>query len=380
MKVKRIKRKKIIKSIGIAALWFAAGFCFKSALTPDFSAMMGPKGDPFVSVQSLEKKDVSVKKKFIAEVEAINRVDIVPQVSGYLEQVLFEDGANVKEGDVLFVIEQSKFISALQAAEADLEKAKSDYVQISSDYQRHAKLYKEKVIPKATLEIMENKLSQAKSNIKQAEANLELAKINLSYTQIKSPLNGTIGKVLISKGNYVTPASHLARVVQTDPIRIGFSLSDKERMEFLQNLQNDAQTIRFEISYPNGELKQVAVENIFMGNEINPDTATVPVYIDYKNDDQLLLPGNYVDVLVSVGAEEKALMVPLTALAQDINGTYVLTVNPDHVAEQKYLKLGRVVEDMQEVLSGLNENDLVIVQGIQKVQTGGKVKPIMVQK
>ena len=381
MKVMKIKKKSLVKSFLLCSVCIGLGYYLHICLSPNYGAMMHANEPPFVSVQGLKTKDVSIKKKFIAEVEAINSVDIVPQVAGYLEEVKFKDGSFVSEGDTLFVIEQSRFKANVDVAEANLEKAKSDFIQIESDYKRQEKLYKDKVVSKSILEKSENSINQAKANIKQAEANLELAKIDLEYTQIKSPINGYIGKALISKGNYVHPqVQSLARIVQVNPIRIAFSVSDKDRITFLQEIKNKQKDFAVEIVYPNGETEEVSVDNIFAESEINPQTATLPVYIDYKNEEHLLVPGNYIDILVRIGNKEEQLVVPLVALAQDINGTYAMVVNGENKVEQRYLKLGKVIEDAQIVLDGLNPDDKVIVQGLQKVQAGSLVRQIEVKE
>ena len=377
----RIENKSIIRKLLVYVVVFAAGFLLHMHLMPDLAALMRMKGGtPSVSVQTPMRQDLSDKKKFIASVEAINSVDITPQVSGYLEEVRFKDGAFVNEGDVLFVIEQSKFKANVASAEANLEKAKSDLKQVSNDYERQEQLYKEKITPKAELEVAENKLNQAKSSIKQAEANLILAQINLGYTEIKAPISGYIGKVLVTKGNYVSPSvPSLARIVQTDPIRIAFSVSDKDRLTFLKDVHSDNKNTRFEIVHPGGKTSEIKAENFFADNEINPETATLPVYLDYKNQDNALIPGNYVDILMSIGSEKKSLVVPQTALARDINGAYVMTVDENNVVHQKYVEAGRISGSVQEVIQGLADTDAVIVQGIQKVQDGMTVNPILVQ-
>ena len=381
MKVMKIKKKNLVKSFVLCSICFGLGYYLHICLSPNYSAMMRPNEAPFVSVQGLKTKDISIKKKFIAEVEAINSVDIVPQVAGYLKDVKFQDGSFVKEDDVLFIIEQSRFKANVAVAEANLEKAKSDFIQIESDYERQKKLYKDKVVSKSILEKSENNINQAKANIKQAEANLELANIDLGYTEIKAPISGYIGKALISKGNYVHPQiQSLARIVQVNPIRIAFSISDKDRITFLQEIKNNQKNFSVEIVYPNGKTEEVSIDNIFAESEINAQTATLPVYIDYKNEEHLLVPGNYIDILVRIGDKEEQLVVPLVALAQDTNGTYVMTVNDENKVEQKYLKLGKVIEDKQVVLDGLNKTDKVIVQGLQKVQAGSSVRPIEVKE
>lgn len=380
MKLPKIKNKKIIKRTLTWGAFFVAGFMTHVYLNPAPSGAFPKAGAPSVSVQTPERLDLTEKKKFIAEVESINSVNIVPQVAGYLEEVRFNDGSFVQEGDILFVIEQTKFKANVESAEAALEKAKSDLVQISSDYDRQLQLYKEKITPKAELEVAENRLNQAKSNIKQAEANLTLAQINLDYTEIKAPISGYIGKALITKGNYVSPSvQSLARIVQTDPIRIAFSVSDKERLTFVKDIHGENNT-RFEIVHPNGETVEIEAENFFTNNEINPDTATLPVYLDYKNQDNALIPGNYVDILVSAGKGEKSLVIPEVAIVRDINGAYVMTVDSENKVHQNYIELGKNSGNLREVLKGLSDDDTVIVQGLQKVQDGATVNPILVTK
>ena len=145
MKSMHIKQKKMLKQLAVGAVLVGAGFYLHILITPQAGGFAMGSGDVSVSVQSLKREDLTDKQKFIASVEAINSVDIIPQVSGYLEEVRFKDGAFVQEGDVLFVIEQNKFRANVESAEADLEKAKSDLVQVSSDYRRQAQLYKEKI-------------------------------------------------------------------------------------------------------------------------------------------------------------------------------------------------------------------------------------------
>ena len=367
MKVKKIASKKIYLNTLYAVCLILFGYYLSNRLSPKTQAFTAVT--PSVQVQGLTKQDISPKKKFIAQVEAINSVDVIPQVSGYLEEIKFDNGAEVKEGDVLFVIEQRRYKDNLKAAEATTK-------QYAADYKRMVSLNEKKFISDKDLETSE-------SNLRNAEAAEDLARLDLEYTEVKSPINGTIGKSFVTVGNLVSMNTQkLARIVQTDPIRIVYSVSDKQRLEFREKMNEDVE-LYVDIVMSDGKVYSQPANNIFVGNEVNATTATIPVYIDVENKDGALVPGNYVDIYMRLAQKEMALTVPQTALSEDVHGTYVMAVKKvgdgdKYVAEQKYIKLGDVIDDSQIVLSGLEENDLVVVEGLQKVHDGGEVKPIFV--
>ena len=367
MKVIKIKSRKIYLNALYAICLILFGYYLNNRLSPKTQGYV--QTTPSVQVRELRKQDVSVKKKFIAQVEAINSVDVIPQVSGYIEEIKFENGAEVKEGDVLFVIEQRRYKDNLKAAEATTK-------QYAADYKRMVSLNEKKFISDKDLETSE-------SNLKNAEAAEDLARLDLEYTEVKSPINGTIGKAFVTVGNLVSMNTQkLARIVQTDPIRIVYSVSDKQRLEFREKMNEDVE-LYVDIVMSNGKVYSQPANNIFVGNEVNATTATIPVYVDVDNKDGALVPGNYVDIYMRATMPQMVLTVPQTALAEDVHGTYVMTVKKvedgkKYVAEQKYIKLGDVIDDRQVVLSGLDENDFVVVEGIQKVRNGGEVKPIFV--
>ena len=357
-KIKK-EHKKWVKIGGFAVLFMAIGAYLHALITS--SAATGAHEPPYVLTRPLTKGDVSKKKKYIAEVEAINSVDIIPQVSGYLEQILFENGTEVKKDEPIFIIEQTQY-------KADLEKAEAAVKQLQKQYDRVASLNQQKYASDREIDL-------AESNLRQAKAELEIAKLNLEHSEIKSPINGKIGKALITVGNLVSPSSgKLARVVQIDPVRIAFSVSDKERLMFMKN-ERKTDEIFVDVVLPNGDIKTAKPENVFVDNEVNPTTATIPVYLDLENENRLLIPGNYVDIYVRLNATKEALLVPQQALMSDINGTYVMTVNKENQVEQKYITLGQVMGENQVVEKGLNGDERVIVQGLQKVAPGMTVKP-----
>ena len=374
MKVGKVSNRRILKQTAVLLLCVGAGWYLKGKMTPSMGGMAGMNREAFVLIQGLEEADISAKQSYIGHVEAIKSVNVIPQVSGYVEKVLFQEGSFVEEGDILFIIEQKKYQATVELRKAELESAKANLVRAERDYKRQSQLSKQNYASKATFDTAESNYLQAKAAVAQAEANLDLAEIDLGYTVIKAPISGYIGKALVTEGNYVSSsAQNLARIVQTNPIRVAFSVSDKEYLTSkLLRQQNGEGSIRSEIILPNGQTIENHFKSRFTDNEINTDTATIAVYAEYKNDEGLLIPGNYVDVKIGPKEMQRSLLVPQSAVAQDEHGNYVMVVK-DGIAEERRVILGETIGTKQVVKSGLTKDDKVIIQGLQKASNGAKV-------
>ena len=379
MKLGTVSNRKILRQVSVLALCVAAGWFLKGRLTPAVQVAGAGQQEPYVLIQGLKKADISPKTSYIGHVEAIKSVNLTPQVTGYVEKVLFQEGSFVNEGDLLFVIEQKRYLANVELRKAELQSAKANLVRAERDFKRQAQLSKQNYASKATFDTAESTYLQAKAAVAQAEANLDLAEIDLGYTEIKAPISGYIGKAQVTEGNYVSSsAQNLARIVQTNPIRVVISVTDKDYLE--NKLLNDTGgkgAIRSEIVLPNGQVMENHFLSRFTDNEINTDTATIAIYSEYANNEGLLIPGNYVDIKIGPKEEQMALLVPQSAVAQDEYGNYVMIVK-DGVAEERRVELGDLIGVSQVVKSGLKPDDKVIVQGLQKVQNGTKVKAELV--
>ena len=376
MKVGKMSNRKIIKQVLVLCLCVTAGWFLKAKLTPQMTAAPSGSGaDPFVLVEEAKLKDVAPAHKFIGHVEAINEVNIQPQVSGYLEKVLFNEGSLVNKGDILFVIEQQRYIATADLRKAELDKAKANFTQLEKEYKRQKSLNQQKFASESKLDEAYSNMLQAQADVKQAEANYELAKIDLEHTEIRSPINGYIGKAMVTVGNYVSTSSDtLANIVQTDPVRIVFSITDKDMLELKEKYNEVGGEAYSKIILANGKTIKKPILSRFNDNSINTGTATMSVYSEFDNKDGMLIPGGYVDILIGAGPEKNAVVISQAALAQDEHGNYVMTVNKDNLVEQKRVSLGEVIDNQQIITSGLEAGEKVIIQGLQKVSDGKKVR------
>ncbi len=376
MKVGKMSNRKILKQVFVLCLCVAAGWFLKAKLTPQAAAPAGgPGSEPYVLVEEAQLRDVTPAKKFIGHVEAINEVNIQPQVSGYLEKVMFEEGSQVKTGDILFIIEQQRYTATVDLRKAELDKAKASFTQLEKEYKRQKSLNQQKFASESKLDEAYSNMLQAEADVKQAEANYELAKIDLEHTEIRSPINGYIGKAMVTVGNYVSTSSGtLANIVQTDPVRIVFSVTDKEMLNLKNDYSKRGGEIYSKIILPNGKAIKKPILSRFTDNSINTGTATMSVYSEFENSEGMLIPGGYVDILIGSGSEKNAVVISQAALSQDEHGNYVMTVNKDNIVEQKRVTLGDIVDNLQIITSGLEAGEQVIIQGLQKVTDGTKVR------
>ena len=391
MKIRYPNLLTIAKKILIFALFIAIGWYLKGRLSP--SAGMGAygMGEVYVLAQQVQNKDVSPINEKISYIEAINEVNLLSQITGTVENILFQEGSLVKEGDVLFEIDPSKYQAAFDLAQARLDSARANFVKAERDYNRQVKLSNEKFASKATFDTAESVYLQAKAAVEEAKANLDVASIDLDNTKVRAPISGKIGKALVTKGNYVVASSVvLAKIVQINPVRISFSLTDKEYATIKKQGFNK-KDLTAHVTLANGDSVVEKVVDIFFDNAINTNTATLSVYADVANESNDLIPGNYVQSAISDDKPRYSVVVPQTAINYDKEGAfvYIAKVNPETskendlhgVAEQRRVVLGNTINGTEQaVISGLNEGEMVVVQGNIKIQNNSQIKIGLLEK
>ena len=382
-------KKSILKIIGILLV---LGFIFylffyygaKFGAEKAVQAMRAQVQTPYVRVGKPTTQEMQSNTRFIALVKPLNAVDVKTQVAGTIQEVAFTDGQYVHEGDVLFVIEQDRYKANVSSAKAILAKAEADLKQVKNDYKRQKELHRTKDISTADLEKSESRMAQAEAAVEQAKAALELAEFDFNHTVITAPIDGRIGQVLITKGNYVdlaTPA--LARIVQTTPVKITFALSDKENLAMRKMLNttgtpNDRPNLKIELS--DKSVLPLPSDRIFLDNEMDPATATISLYAEYDNTDELLVPNNHITILWNSNEQKPAIFVPQTAVYNDANGSYVMLTKPDNTVVQQYIKTGKTLENAIEVESGLTTKDTIVLSGGQKLHNGQSIHVITTEE
>jgi len=319
-----------------------------------------------VTVAVAEEKDISNPKDYVALVEAINSVDVVAKVSGSLDKVNFTEGSFVKKDDALFVIDKETYQANFNLAKAQLESAEANLVRTEKDYTRQKQLSVKKITSQASFDAAESAYLQAKAAVSQAKAQLELARIDLDNTEVKAYIDGRIGKTQVTVGNFVNASgTALARVVQIDPIRIAFSVTDKEFLAIQQATErDDINDLTVNIMLPNGEVLHEKINQVFANNEINLGTATVAVYLDVKNEKHYLKPGAYVNINVTSDKPKRGIVVPEVAVFQMNELSFVYVANADNVAKMRPVTVGESFDGMQVIVSGLKAGEKVLTSGL----------------
>lgn len=359
----------IVLAIGLG--FYIRGFMPMGGPPPGMMPGMGEMPPPAVIAVELKEQPLDVRDEYIAKVEAVQSVEVRTEVSGYIDNVHFREGAWVEEGDLLFTIDQRQYQAMVEVRAAELARSQADLMN-AERFLKRMKNAGERSVSQSDLDKAESMHLQAVAGLKQAEANLNLANIDLEYAEIRSPISGRIGAAHLTKGNYVdTSSAALARIVQVDPIRIVFSMTDRAYLNLRkQEVAGKVKGLAAQVELPNGVELPIIGKKDFDDNEMNAETGTLAVRYLFDNPDALLVPGGYVNLLLGQQDRPVGIRVSQTAIMVDPEGTYVLTVDEQGTVLPVHVKLGNTIESDMVVLEGLKVGDRVIIDGIQKVQPG----------
>ena len=334
---------------------------------------------PLVTVATVVEQDVNPPSEYVGHVEAIQSVDLRARIEGFLEKVEFKEGSDVHAGDLLYVIEQAPYQAKVDADKASLAQAEAMLTK-ARQYLHRAQTVRSGGISATDLDNAVAEELRAKALLEQVRANLQISQINLGYTSIRAPITGRIGRTAFTGGNLVNPASGpLARIVQLDPIRVVYSISEND-LDAINMALKDADRgknhamLMPRIKLAGGQILKTAGQVDFVDNTVDISTGTIAVWALFKNPEGILLPGQYVTILVARSEPKPMPVVPQAAVLEDHDGRYVLLVDDQNRVTLRRVKTGPMVDASWAVESGLAVNEKVIVEGVQKVRPGQIVK------
>jgi membrane fusion protein, multidrug efflux system len=341
---------------------------------------------PAVGVVEAAYKPMAESTEINGRIQSVQRVDIVARVTAFLDEQLFVEGAEVKNGDLLYRLERAPFQADVEAKQAAVAEAEAQLENANLAVGRAEELVKRQAGTQVTLDNARTTQRSAAAQLKAAQAQLEQSQINLDYTEIRSPIDGRIGRTAVTIGNVVGPTSGtLATIVSGDPMYVVFPVAMRRVLELRDRYVDkggfDAVTIRLRL--PDGKIYGQQGKLGFVDVEVAKDTDTIvlrgtidnPIIMAGSIPIRELVNDEFVSVLLEAVQPLKVLAVPRAAVLSDQQGDYVYVVNAQNVVEQRRVKLGQSTPETAGIIEGLKEGEKVIVEGIQRARGGAVVAP-----
>jgi multidrug efflux system membrane fusion protein len=345
----------------------------------------GPPPAPPVTVNQPVLKEVVEWDQYQGRIEAVDSVEVRARVNGYLQSVNFKDGAEVKQGDLLLVIDPRPYQAELDRAEADLLQAQTRFELASNDMARAGRLLKAKAISEEEADSRAKAEREAAAAIQSSVASVEMAKLNMEYTGVTAPISGRIGRKMITQGNLVNgnqgESTLLATIVSMDPIYCYFDVDEGAILKYQQLARDGKQDdliggrVRCEIELGNetGFPHKGLLD--FVDNRVDPATGTLRVRGLFPNPDRVLQPGFFVRAQVPGSSKYPALLIPDQAVGTDQSQKFVFIVDDKDTVQYAPVTLGPLVDGLRVVRAGLHSNDWVVVNGLMTIRPGAKVNP-----
>jgi multidrug efflux system membrane fusion protein len=328
---------------------------------------------PEVAVARVVSDSIQPWEEFTGRLQAVNRVDIHPRVSGFVESVQFTEGALVKKGDPLFLIDQRPFQQQVQRLDAERKRAQSQLQFAKLDYERGQRLIESQTIPRGRFEELEAAHFTALAAADSVAASLASARLDLEFTRVRAPIDGRVSRALITEGNLVSSASLLTTIVSGGDIFAYFDVDEATYLRLSRPAQG-ATKVQMRLADESGYPHEGRVD--FFDNQVDPGTSTMRVRAIFPDQEGRLVPGLFARIRVQSGKPTSAILIDDKAVLTDQDRKYVYVLDEKNRAQRKNIALGPMFEDLRVASAGLSGKDRVIVHGVQKVFFPGMpVKP-----
>lgn len=330
---------------------------------------------PTVSVQEIQEESVIRNFEAPGRVVSKYRVDVLARISGYLQKSYFKEGDFVKEGQVLFLIEPTEYSNAAKVAGANVKNLTAQLVYAEKQLARSAELVKKDYIAKAQYDQMLSNRDSLKAQLASAKASYNDAQRNLGYTNVKSPVDGKVGIINVTVGNYVSPSTGaLTTINSTNPIYVTFPLDSKDFQSLAASDGSKNKNRKVELIMSNGAKYPLKGVQDFQDNKVDTSTGTVTMRATFENPDNALIHGEFVTVKLYANKPVNVPVAPVTAVLENQAGKYVYKMDENDLPQLVYVKTGEQVGHNWIINEGLQKGDRIITEGLQKVTPGKPVK------
>lgn len=353
---------------------FLLFFCFFLLCSCSKSSQQKQSPPIPVFVAQAVVKNVPIQITAIGNVEAYSSVTIKSRVEGQLIRVNFREGDEVKKGQLLFVIDPRPFEEAVRQAEANLLRDKAQLEFARADLERYDELVKEELVSRQQYDKIRTTYESLKATVKAQEAILNNARLQLSYCYIYSPIDGKVGSLLVHPGNMIKAnETQIATINQIIPIYVRFSLPEQELFRIKKAMtQGVLKTEAIVKGVDSNYSKEGKV--VFIDNAIDPSTGTVKLKAEFTNKDKILWPGQFVNVVLTIGIKNNAIVIPYRAVQTGQKGNFVFVIDENKTAQMREVVTGIRFGDNVVIEKGLHSGEIVVVDGQLRLFPGAKVE------
>lgn len=339
------------------------------------AAPTGAPGGPTVDVAEVASRPVTEWQQYSGRLEAVEHVEIHPQVSGILTAVHFKDGSLVKKGDLLFTIDPRPFAAEVARAEAQLAAAEARAAYTASDLARGERLLAENAIARRDFDEKQNAAREAKANLQAAKAALNVAQLNLEYTRITAPISGRVSRAEVTVGNLVAPGNGpaLTSLVSADRIYAAFDVDEQSYLKVINGTQGKGLPIQLGLADEDGFPLEGRLSSV--DNRLDSSSGTIRLRALVDNPNGRLVPGLYARIRLGAAHQREALLIDERAVGTDQAKRFVLVVGEGNQTAYREVRLGSMQDGLRVVESGLTAGEHIVVNGLQRVRPGDPVSP-----
>jgi membrane fusion protein (multidrug efflux system) len=385
------RRVALLATVSAAAALLLGGLTLGVILSasPHAVAQALPSGPPAVGVVTVERRPMTNSYEFNGRIQAINSVNIVARVTAFLEKQLFAEGTDVKKGDLLYTLERPPFEAAVDVQKAAVAQAKAQLENDNTALWRAQQLVKTNAVSQQSADTALATQRTAAAQLQSAQAQLESSQINLDYTEIRSPIDGRIGRTSVTVGNVVGPSSGtLTTIVSQDQMYVVFPVPTRRAIELREEYSKKGgfDAVKIRLRLPDGRIYGETGKLDFIDNKIAQDTDTFLLRGVIPNpvigseaaggvNLRELTADEFVTVVLESVEPKLVIAVPRAAILSDQQGSYVYVVDDHNIAQQRRVQLGQLTPETAGIEDGLNEGEQIIVEGVQRARPNAPVAP-----